>query len=106
MNDVERRMADNKDEIDDGALNISPHPDLQELYLRYGPCMAYIAVESDGDESIGSAFHVGEGIFVTARHVVEGKRIKEMKVTNERLFYRSELYPKKPDGSFIIKPDS
>lgn len=40
--------------------------------------MAYVAVEKDGEPGIGSAFHVGDGIFVTARHVVEGAIIREM----------------------------
>ncbi|MBT2524727.1 trypsin-like peptidase domain-containing protein [Streptomyces sp. ISL-99] len=44
--------------------------------------MAYIEVESpNGDLGIGSAFHVGEGVFVTARHVVENKHIREVCMT-------------------------
>jgi hypothetical protein len=44
--------------------------------------MAYIDVElPDGDRGIGSAFHVGEGVFVTARHVVFGNKILEVRVT-------------------------
>lgn len=82
------------------------HPELRELYLRYGSCMAYIAVESGGDEGIGSAFHVGEGIFVTARHVLEAHRIKEMRLTDTDLFYKSELFPKDPNGSYSIRPDT
>ena len=82
------------------------HPDLREIYQRYGCCMAYIAVEMNGDEQIGSAFHVGEGVFVTARHVVEGAHIKEMRLTNPGLYYRSDLYPKNADGSYMIGPDS
>lgn len=79
---------------------------LRQLYLRYGCCMAYIAVEKDGNAGIGSAFHVGDGIFVTARHVLDGAAVKEMRLTNAGLFYRSDLYPKSPDGSFIVGPDS
>ncbi|MFL6604447.1 MAG: serine protease [Steroidobacteraceae bacterium] len=49
------------------------------FYDRYAAAMAYVVVgNSDGSESIGSAFHVGEGVFVTARHVVEGKDIREV----------------------------
>ena len=45
--------------------------------------MAYVEVElPDGDRSIGSAFHVGEGVFVTARHVVEGNNILEIASTD------------------------
>lgn len=79
---------------------------LRQLYLRYGCCMAYIAVEKCGDQGIGSAFHVGDGIFITARHVVEGAAVNEMRLTDSGLFYRSDLYPKNANGSFIIGPDS
>ncbi|MGX1118000.1 hypothetical protein RKD37_003363 [Streptomyces ambofaciens] len=44
--------------------------------------MAYVEVESpNGDLGIGSAFHVGDGVFLTARHVVEDKRITEICMT-------------------------
>lgn len=60
------------------------------LYSKYAGSMAYIAVEStDGTPGIGSAFHVGEGVFVTARHVVEHKRIVELAMT-ERTNVRLE----------------
>jgi hypothetical protein len=82
------------------------HPSLRELYLRYGCCMAYIAIEKDGHENVGSAFHVGDGIFVTARHVVDGHRIKEMRVTDADLFYQSDLYPKETGGSYTVTASS
>ena len=37
-----------------------------------------------GDENIGSAFHVGDGIFVTARHVIENKVRCQIEVGNVR----------------------
>lgn len=44
--------------------------------MRYAAGIAFVDVElPSGDRSIGTAFHVGEGLFVTARHVVEGVRI-------------------------------
>jgi hypothetical protein len=53
-----------------------------QLYARHANAMAYVDVEKpDGTRSIGSAFHIGEGVFVTARHVVEDNRIVEVKVT-------------------------
>jgi hypothetical protein len=52
------------------------------LYYEHATAMAYLAVERpDGTHSIGSAFHVGEGVFVTSRHVVEGNIIREIKIT-------------------------
>jgi hypothetical protein len=56
------------------------------IFEKFGGAMAYVAVEkTDGTQSIGSAFHVGEGVFVTARHVVEGLRILEI-ATTERSY--------------------
>jgi hypothetical protein len=53
-----------------------------QLYAQHANAMAYVDVEKpDGTRSIGSAFHIGEGIFVTARHVVENNRIVEIKLT-------------------------
>jgi len=44
--------------------------------------MAYIEVKlPNGDISIGSSFHVGEGVFVTARHVVENNIIISIATT-------------------------
>jgi len=95
------------DNIDDEPGSAGrEHPDLRQLYLQYGCCMAYIAVEKDGGENIGSAFHVGDGVFVTARHVVDGTRIKEMRLTNADLYFRSVLYPKNETGSYTITPDT
>lgn len=54
----------------------------RRLYAEHAAAMAYIDVErSDGSRSIGSAFHVGDNVFVTARHVVENNKIIEIKVT-------------------------
>jgi hypothetical protein len=51
------------------------------LYRRYKDAVAYVSVESaNGDQQIGSAFHLGEGIWVTARHVVESQTILEVGV--------------------------
>jgi len=52
------------------------------LYDTYAAGVAYISViGTNGNEGIGSAFHIGDGIFITARHVVEGKKIKEIGTT-------------------------
>lgn len=53
-----------------------------ETYVRAAGAVAYVAViDAKGDEGIGSCFHIGEGIFVTARHVVENVSIKEVATT-------------------------
>lgn len=54
----------------------------QQLFAEYAHAMAYIDVmQPNGDRSIGSAFHVGEGVFVTARHVVENNSVVEVRIT-------------------------
>lgn len=45
----------------------------KELYAEYNAAVLPVVVKDEnGDPGIGSAFHVGSGSFVTARHVVEG----------------------------------
>lgn len=54
----------------------------RRLFDPLSGALAYIEVEGrDKDLAIGSAFHVGEGVFVTARHVVEGRAIQEVRMT-------------------------
>ena len=46
----------------------------KQLYQRYSASMvAVVTVDKTGDQAIGSAFHIGDGAFVTARHVVDGR---------------------------------
>jgi hypothetical protein len=54
----------------------------RKLFEQYASAMAYVCVRTpDGTESIGSAFHVGEGVFVTARHVVDRTDILSVATT-------------------------
>ena len=49
---------------------------LRQLYDLYASAVAFVSVvNNNGDESIGTAFHIGDGVFVTARHVVEDHKI-------------------------------
>ena len=64
--------------------------------------MAYVAAQAaDGSFRRGSAFHVGEGVFVTARHVVENLRIIEVaaKVGQES---KESLQPSSPN-ELVVK---
>lgn len=54
----------------------------QETYMRAAGAVAFVTIiDGKGDEGIGSAFHIGQGIFVTARHVIEGAKLKEIATT-------------------------
>jgi hypothetical protein len=54
----------------------------QRLMQKYANAMAYIEIKkANGTRNIGSCFHVGNGVFVTARHVIEGNNISEVKLT-------------------------
>ena len=71
----------------------------RNLYERYASAVAYIAVRCpDERQSIGSAFHVGDGVFLTARHVVENNEILEIATTVGR-------YEPDPNGN-ITFPDN
>jgi hypothetical protein len=62
------------------------HRRARDLYYKYRAAVAYVAVETPaGDESIGTAFHVGDNIWVTAAHVVEGNRILEIGTTESSI---------------------
>lgn len=51
----------------------------RRLYERYAAAAFYVAVrDRDGGAGIGTATHVGDGVFVTARHVLEGNSIDEV----------------------------
>lgn len=48
-------------------------------FAKYRGCVAYIETrDREGNLGSGTCFHVGEGVFVTARHVVESRTITEV----------------------------
>lgn len=48
----------------------------RRFFEKYASAVAYLATEdAHGQAAIGSAFHVGDGVFVTARHVVADRKI-------------------------------
>jgi hypothetical protein len=56
---------------------------VRELYKQYAGALAYIGTrDAKGDDHIGSAFHVGEGVFVTARHVMQNQDVVEIATTS------------------------
>src|SRR4051794_3315532 len=67
----------------------------RDLYQKYAAAVAYVAVETpSGDHRIGSAFHLGENIWVTARHVVDGNKILEIGTTTNSIEDYSEKLEK------------
>lgn len=63
----------------------------REIYERYAAAVAYISVESEnGTQSIGTAFHIGGGIYITAKHVVENKNIIEIATTERSIKYAED----------------
>jgi len=54
----------------------------RETFDRFRGAMVYIEViKPNGDFGIGSAFHIGNGILVTARHVVENCKLTKIGTT-------------------------
>lgn len=71
----------------------------RSLLKKYSSSLAYIEIETDdGTRGIGSCFHVGEGVFVTARHVVEGNVIKKVEITEPVAINAKEYYSEFPNS--------
>ena len=80
-----------KEKPDKGNVLVSGNL-LRRVYDSYAAGVAYISIlNKKGDEGIGSCFHIGDGVFITAKHVVEGCTIKEIGTTVAlRRFYETE----------------
>jgi Trypsin-like peptidase domain len=60
-----------------------PPSEERKLLDQFGPGVAYMVVEdAAGNPGIGTCFHIGENVFVTARHVVENRTIMKIATTN------------------------
>lgn len=50
--------------------------DVREIVAQISSAVVYVEIQDEkGDKAIGSAFHIGEGYFATAQHVIRGKKI-------------------------------
>lgn len=54
-------------------------------------CTALIVRTPEGEEGIATAFHVGEGVYLTARHVLEHNEIVSVIPYNRGYLFRDEL---------------
>lgn len=53
----------------------------ERLVEDYSGAVARVVVEDAGRPGVGAAFHVGAGIFITARRVVRGRRVTSVSTT-------------------------
>lgn len=66
----------------------------KDLYGIFGASVvAVITVDQSGDQGIGTAFHIGEGTFVTAAHVVSGKKKCSVALDDYRIMRLSDISP-------------
>lgn len=79
---------------------------LRWIYDMYAAGVGYISViNSNGAEGIGSCFHIGDGVFITAKHVVENSKIKEIgTTTHQNTYYEAE--PTKNGGRLVNLEES
>jgi hypothetical protein len=55
----------------------------RDLFDRFAMGVAYVSVDSaEQGSGIGTCFHIGDGVFITARHVIEGRTIKKIGTTS------------------------
>lgn len=64
----------------------TPSPE-RRLFEIFAPSVAYVSVEHlagerRGDQDIGTCFHIGDHVFITARHIVEKVKILKVGTTN------------------------
>lgn len=76
-------------------------------FEKYRGAVAFVATkDAKGDHHCGTAFHIGEGVFVTARHVVENLELLEIgfddDAVNQQLVRRREHWTSKTHGAVNI----
>jgi hypothetical protein len=66
----------------------------RRLLERYAAGVAYVEIEHwNGDRGIGTATHIGDGVYVSARHVVDGNRILSVGSTESEYVRLGEATP-------------
>lgn len=79
----------------------------REQFTRYRGCVAYVETrDQSGDVGIGTCFHVGEGVFVTAAHVIRDRAITDIGfddgLTTLQLMEKPEHWGAKTSGAVNI----
>lgn len=79
-------------------------------FAKFRSCVAYIEThDSNGASGVGTCFHVGNGVFVTARHVIEDRSIESIGFDDysaiTQLARKPKNWDKKSHGSVSIKGD-
>src|SRR5215213_2630676 len=65
--------------------------ELSKIYLKTKPCIVKIIIRNaDGDLDVGTGFHIGDGLVVTARHVLR-HMINDEERDNEVVSIEREL---------------
>ena len=65
---------------------------VQRVVRLGGLACASVAIETpDGDEGIGTAFHIGESVYLTARHVLERNRLLQVTPHDRGYLFEQEL---------------
>jgi hypothetical protein len=79
--------------LEEAAVRAEWKETTQQLILRIGrlACAALVVRLPSGDEAIGTAFHVGEGVYLTARHVLDGNEVVSLILPLDGWLFRDEL---------------
>lgn len=79
--------------------------EIQKIYAQFAGAVAFVAIlDNKGKEGIGSAFHIGDGIFITAKHVIENKKIIEVATTKRIELIQENLQERKEPDITLIDP--
>ncbi len=76
----------------------------RDILSKYSAAVAFVDVcNVAGDRGIGTAFHVGQGVFVTARHVLENCQVE--RIVTIRDYQVPVKHERKNARHFVALPD-
>jgi hypothetical protein len=76
-------------------------------FAAYKGCIAFVESQApDGEIGCGTCFHVGEGVFVTARHVIENRTITQIgfddDAVNQELLQDRKFWGQQQQGRLTV----